>query len=113
MWGGGADPDGDGRPNDVEYVFGGDPNVVDPVGLLSIVRDAVGNWVIDYARRSNDPDLDFMLEASADLVHWFDCSGFILSETPIAIDADREQVTLVLPGDLSAGALFFKVHVVW
>ena len=113
LWGGSADPDGDGTPNDGEYAFVGDPNTPDQSALLSISRDAGGDWLIGYFRRSNDPALVFTLFASENLADWYDCTESILGELVLPAGTDREQVILRLPDTSIPPVRFFKLVVFW
>lgn len=117
LWGGTADPDGDGLSNDQEYAFAGDPVViVNPdadSGLIYISIDDSGNWVLEYERRSNDPAIVFTLEASADLQTWSDWSSSILSETAVPITPKSEWTTIALQPAPSNDKLFFRIKATW
>ncbi|MEN8774870.1 MAG: hypothetical protein ABF379_05925 [Akkermansiaceae bacterium] len=71
LWGDDADPDSDGATNILEYAQGTDPNsLVVSSNTMSI---ASGEKVqVIFRMRSDDPDLDFTLEATKDLSldHW-------------------------------------------
>lgn len=110
LWSGGADPDNDGMSNDTEYAFGGNPTLADQVGLLSI-HSADPNWVFDYVRRANDPALFFVIEKSADLKIWSDCSPLILSESYMPSGADKKRVTTTLMLSPSPNRMFFRIKV--
>ena len=66
VWGGSADPDGDGATNLLEYAQGTNPNsAVRETGTMSVVG---GQKVqIVFRIRSGDPGLAFTLEATDDL----------------------------------------------
>ena len=113
LWSGAADPDGDGRSNDEEYAFMGDPLVTQESGIVWISRDAVGNWVLEYERRTNDPALVFTLEASTDLQTWSDWSSSILSEISTPLTAESEWTTVVLQPAGSDDTRFFRVKASW
>jgi hypothetical protein len=113
LWSGAADPDGDGRSNDEEYAFVGDPLVTQESGIVWISRDAVGNWVLEYERRTNDPALVFTLEASTDLQTWSDWSSSILSETATPLTAESEWTTVVLQPAAFDDTRFFRVKASW
>jgi len=80
IWGGGADPDGDGLNNREEYAFGTDPGVADDNGLTLSVA-ANGDFIISYYRRNNDPSLGFYLQGAQDCATWLDLNPFAVSET--------------------------------
>lgn len=113
LWSGAADPDGDGRSNDEEYAFMGDPLVTQESGIVWISRDAVGNWVLEYERRTSDPALVFTLEASTDLQTWSDWSSSILSEISTPLTAESEWTTVVLQPAASDDTRFFRVKASW
>jgi len=66
VWGGNADPDGDGAMNVLEYAQGTDPNspVVEPATMSVVSGEKVQ---IVFRIRSGDPELSFTLEATDDL----------------------------------------------
>lgn len=66
----GADPDGDGRVNLVEYGEATDPTRADatPAPLLAEARD--GQPVFVFVRHENRTDLEYRLETSADMRIW-------------------------------------------
>lgn len=117
LWGGTADPDGDGLSNDQEYAFAGDPVVIGnpdaDTGLIYISIDDSGNWVLEYERRSNDPAIVFTLEASADLQTWSDWSSVILSETAAPCTQESEWTKIVLEPVPSNDKLFFRIKATW
>ncbi len=113
LWGGAADPDDDGAPNDREYAFVGDPLTADSVGLLWISRDGAGNWVLEYTRRANDPTLQFTIEASVNLEDWCDWSAATLSQAVVPLSVEAEAVTVVLRASSTYPIMFFRVKAAW
>ncbi|MEO5915884.1 MAG: lamin tail domain-containing protein [Luteolibacter sp.] len=76
-----GDPDGDGRTNRAEYIFGGNPRLADGAPAQSIMA-ASGNQDWTITRRSNDPSLVYILESSADLTHWSVITPTQIAEVP-------------------------------
>jgi len=113
LWGGQADPDGDGAPNDVEYAFGGDPNTAWDMSPITVTRDDQGYWRITYVRRSNDPAIVFTLEASPDLMNWYDWTSFIWQETATPLTWDTEFVNVVVDAADPLTTLFFRIRATW
>ncbi len=113
LWGGLADPDGDGVRNDVEYAFGGDPNTAGDVIGVTLARDNEGHWLISYVRRSNDPAIVFTLEASPDLATWYDWESFIWQETTTPLTWDTELVNVVVDSTDALTTLFFRIRAAW
>ena len=91
----------------------GDPLVTQESGIVWISRDAVGNWVLEYERRTSDPALVFTLEASTDLQTWPDWSSSILSEISTPLTAESEWTTVVLQPAASDDTRFFRVKASW
>ncbi len=74
--GNGADPDGDGVINVVEYALGLDPKVSDRSGLpASSIVD--GKLIVTYTRARNLTDVAFGLKASVDLPTLIESAGLI------------------------------------
>lgn len=114
LWGGSADPDGDGLSNDQEYAFAGDPvGTSSPdadCGLVNIRIDESGNWILEYERRANDPDMVFSVEASSDLQTWYDWSSTVISESSVQTAAESEWTTVVMQNVPSNDKLFFRIR---
>ena len=67
----GADPDGDGRPNLLEYALGGDPNKADQVpGSLAFAHTPDGTFTCVVTRRAGTLDTLIEPEASTDSTMW-------------------------------------------
>ncbi|HRR33170.1 MAG TPA: Ig-like domain-containing protein [Kiritimatiellia bacterium] len=110
---GDADPDGDGRSNDMEYVFGGDPNVADTtVGQIAIHIGADGSVDITYKRRVNDPDLVFQLYGAAALTGPWEEVGDDRATVSMAPDPANGELATVTHHIAVLGTLrFFRVMV--
>lgn len=93
LWGGAADPDGDLLDNDQEYVFGGDPHSPDD-RRITLDPAPDDNLFITYFRRTDDPDLTYVLQGSPDLYNWFDLTWTVLEESTVPVDDSVEFVTL-------------------
>jgi len=65
-----ANPDGDNRPNLIEYVTGGRAGERDPGPVLNITRASGGGADIVLALRADDPTLNCTLLHSNDLEEW-------------------------------------------
>jgi hypothetical protein len=66
VWGGNADPDSDGATNVLEYAQGTDPN--SPAVSSNTMAVVSGERVqVIFRMRSDDPGLDFVLEATEEL----------------------------------------------
>lgn len=65
-----ADPDGDGLSNLLEYALhSGSPNTAQPSLLPPPYRNG-SDWVFEYRRAQNRPDLLYTVQVSGDLVDW-------------------------------------------
>jgi VCBS repeat-containing protein len=110
VWGGGANPDGDAADNDQEYAFGGDPNVADSVAI-ELEPDGLGNLLVRYNRRTNDPGLSYALESNDNITGWTNRDDRILSETSSVIDAEFERVTLKVRLIVGEPVLNYRIFV--
>jgi hypothetical protein len=73
LWGAGADPDGDGVVNLLEYAFGMDP-LVPGRARLPVVEtttvDGVEYLSVRFVRNAEASDLEYRPQASSDLRDW-------------------------------------------
>jgi VCBS repeat-containing protein len=112
IWGAHADPDGDGRINLYEYAFGTDPQEAGAEGVLDIFRDSQGLLFLTYSARFNDPRLRFELQVSTDGTNWTSGEAWISERGAQPIDAEHEQVTLLVEVPESAPeAMNFRILV--
>jgi len=105
----GFDPDGDGLPNIMEYLFDTDPNVGSP-SPVRVVRTEEG-WFVDVRRSSRVRPAFFSLirlDGSADLLGW-QPAGI----TPVVTPYEEGSIDLLryrYPVDpLAAGLRFFRM----
>jgi VCBS repeat-containing protein len=112
LWGGGANPDGDELDNDQEYVFGGDPSVPEDrrIGLAS---SGDGHLLITYFRRTDDPDLLYMLQGSSHLRDWADLNWTVVSETAVPWSDGLEYVTIKVTVDALTPYQHYRIIVLW
>jgi hypothetical protein len=99
-----ADPDGDGIPNSLEYVLGGNPGQSSiAIAPQASIRD--GNFIFTFQRAdaSETPDVSLAVETSTDLLTW--PQSYIISPgTPasqVTIQENGEApdtITVTLPG---------------
>ena len=115
IWGDDADPDGDGVTNLREYLFGSNPMQANP-GDRSPVRieqgPAPGALTVIFNRRTDDPRLQYVLEASANAADWQAADAFQpqASESQLADGLARVNLQLQLP-DSPEPLHFFRVRV--
>ena len=109
-----ADPDGDGRPNLVEYAFHRNPRVpefepdLQPAGLSG---SAAGSDDISFRRLLLGHELDYRVEVSSDLKNW---SALDHATSPQILNADGSVQITVRPAQSAepAAARFYRVRVV-
>lgn len=88
-----ADPDGDGRPNLLEYAFGAEPRLADTAPgapALSLATDSGHTMPTLTFDRIADPLLVYRVEASADLADWpvvWSSTGADNTAGPVAVPA--------------------------
>lgn len=111
LWGAWSDPDLDGRLNFQEYAFGSDPMQADSNPAdLAIVLDR-GIFYVVHLRRTNDPGLSYVLEASGDLQAWISAETWRKAEHVAPMDAEFEEVWVELNSEAMPPGLFFRVRV--
>ncbi|MBL7115253.1 MAG: hypothetical protein ISS35_05755 [Kiritimatiellae bacterium] len=69
--------------------------------------------VITYTRRWNDPGLVFGLEASTDLITWFDHTTCIDVDQAVHIDSEFETAVLRVTVDAGQSHLFYRIVGRW
>lgn len=104
-----ADPDEDGRSNLGEYAFGGNPQIPDPPVQSPSIISVAGSVQWTYARRSNDPSLDYRHQWSGNLVDWTEYPDPVLKILPHSTLADFVIVSVTVPANPSEGRRFVRV----
>jgi len=113
-----ADPDGDGLPNALEYVLGGDPSK--PSQNCAPTLSASGNnlvFTFQRNRASETPDITLSSEAGPDLANWpqvfyigADTASSSSGVTVVSNGATTDLVTVTLPKG-AAPRLFVRLKV--
>lgn len=68
--GAGADPDGDGFRNLIEYFLGGSPSSPDLQGAVNSTRDGGGNLVLTYRMAKNLVGITHDIQSSGNATNW-------------------------------------------
>ena len=90
----GGDPDGDGIPNLIEYVIGGDPRAASAASLPKPSLRG-GYLVLSYRRNdAAEADTTHVGQWSADLVHWTDIASVLVNENGPAPDDMEIRIPL-------------------
>lgn len=110
LWGEQADADGDGSNNDQEYLFGGDPNVLDSIGIVLLPGPGDLKQIV-YVRRSDDPTVDYRVQGTASLLtpNW--AMANVLGESVNPIDEHYELVMVTVDPNAPAVQNHFRVLV--
>lgn len=101
-----ADPDRDGLPNLVEYALGLDPTEVDNAAIPAATA-ANGDWVFNYTRPLNRPDVTFVVEVSTNLSTWTTAG---VTHEQVAVDGETATWQARYP-QASTPVLFFRLAV--
>ncbi len=103
-----ADPDGDGMPNLLEYLFGSAPLSTEAASVgPTIAPDGSGNLRFEFRRAKNISALSLSVETSPDLAQWADTA---LVPGIVADEEDHQILRVVVPlGE--APSLFVRLRV--
>ncbi|MFT5121665.1 MAG: hypothetical protein ACI97B_000290 [Verrucomicrobiales bacterium] len=96
-----ADPDGDLRSNDQEFVFGGDPRSGEVVRSIAIDVDQS----LQILRRADSPEITYQLDVSLDLLNWQPADALFTVELLEDSDIPRYRFTPIQPFD---GPRYFR-----
>ena len=112
----GADPDGDGADNLVEYALGGNPLVAGVEGkpkLENLTDGGQEYMAIRFQRRKGDTSLSITVESTADLAAVTWSGGGVQVATPTPVGTDYEEVLFRAPvSKANAVRQFMRVKVV-
>jgi autotransporter-associated beta strand protein len=111
--GAGVDSDGDGIPNGIEFVIGGDPSGPgsDSSGLLPTASTTATHLVFVFRRSDDSAAYDPVVEYGSNLTGWTVAEGGVngvtILEEDDAFGTDIDRVTVTIPRALEAGAKLF------
>jgi len=110
------DPDGDGRPNLLEYAFSGDPLLPDLDGFpkvrIGIDGDGGRYLFVTYCERGDAPDLSYRLQSSGDLTRWVTRTDVEeVSRVVLHDSMNRSLVTLRVPAGRDVGRTSLRLAV--
>ncbi len=110
-WGLSADPDNDGLSNLMEYASASDPNSPSLRPFAMIWRNTNGVF-ISYRRRSADPNLQFGVSTSGDLINWNSTGSLLTYQGAIPISSEQEEaIYLDSAPPNSVSNRFFRITV--
>jgi subtilisin family serine protease len=93
VWGALADPDGDRRPNLMEYAHGSSPIVADLSSHLAVSR-VNGRLRVTFTRRTDDSTLTLTPQVSGDLVTWNGGPASVREILVVPLSPSLERVTV-------------------
>ena len=99
-----ADPDGDGRPNLIEYAFGLDPLVADQDASSSAIGP--NGLTLTYPEVVGATDLLYHLEQSPDLWHWVTPNS--PTRSILSDDGTKRLVSVFNPNSPAVSRLWFN-----
>ncbi|MDB6069609.1 MAG: hypothetical protein JWL81_780 [Verrucomicrobiales bacterium] len=105
-----ADPDGDGIPNGMEFVLGGNPALGSDTARLPVLTSSAGQWVFTFRRATASVYLDPVVQYASGLSGWttarHNVGGVVITAAP-APEPGFEIVTASLPVALAGDPSFF------
>lgn len=94
LWGELADADGDRRTNLIEYALGTDPRSALGDEKVLVSGDA-GSLTLTYEKDLSKTDVNYRVQASADLTNWVDVVDDVLLEAGGELETRRASVAVV------------------
>lgn len=109
------DLDGDGLPNAIEFVLGGDPTTPD-VGIAPVQSVNESSLTFTYRQSADAADDDPVVEYGSDLVGWTTASdgddGVSITVSPDEFGPGVDRVSVAIPRPLASdGRLFVRLAV--
>ncbi len=95
-----ANPAHDGMVNLLKYAFGLDPALKNAASGWPVPGSSAGSLMLSFIRRHDISDLTYTVEVSADLQTWNAGAGYTQEMGVVALDAQRDLVTvrdLIIP----------------
>lgn len=108
-WSDGADPDGDGVSNLLEYLTGNDSRVINPQGIVS-VQQVNGENAYEFRVKESLADVNYRVEWTDDLTssQWRTDRLSVLSNTTTGMPQDVHRVRVKITGN-QPGKAFFRL----